>query len=47
VRSALDLSDGLVGADGVMAVLEVEAEGEMGGVLEKNIADGATNDTVN
>jgi len=33
-RGAFDLDDGL-SADGVVAVLEVEAEGEMGGLLEE------------
>ena len=43
---AFDLNDGLVGADGVVAVLEVEAEGNMGAVLEEDIADGTVDDVV-
>jgi hypothetical protein len=46
VRGAFDLDDGLVGADGVVAVMEVEAEGEMSGVLEEDVADGAVDDVV-
>jgi hypothetical protein len=42
----LDLDDGLVCADGVMAVLEVEAECKMGSVLEKDVANGAVNDVI-
>ena len=37
---------GLAGADGVMAMLEVEAEGDVGNVLEEDIADGAVDDIV-
>ena len=37
---------GLAGADGVMAMLEVEAEGDVGSVLEEDIADGAVDDIV-
>jgi hypothetical protein len=44
VRSAFDLDDGLVGADGVVAVLEVEAVGDVGAVLEEDVADGTFND---
>jgi hypothetical protein len=46
VRGAFHLDDGLVGADGVVAVLEVEAEGDIGRMLEEDIADGAVNDVV-
>ena len=46
VRSAFHLDDGLVGADGVVAVLEVEAEGEIGGVLEEDAANGAVDDVI-
>lgn len=46
MRGAFDLDDGFVGADGVVAVLEVEAEGEVGGVLEEDFADGAVDDVV-
>jgi hypothetical protein len=46
VPGAFDLDDGLVGADSVVAVLEVEVEGEVGGVLEEDIADGAVDDVV-
>jgi hypothetical protein len=37
---------GLAGADGVVAVLEVEAEGDVSSVLEEGIADGAVDDIV-
>jgi hypothetical protein len=46
VCGAFDLDDGLVCADGVMAVLEVEAECKMGSVLEKDVANGAVNDVI-
>jgi|SRR5947209_13073275 hypothetical protein len=46
VRGAFDLDDGFVGADGMVAVLEVEAEGEVGGVLKEDFADGAVDDVV-
>jgi len=46
VRGAFHLDNGLVGADGVVAVLEVEAEGGIGRMLEEDIADGAVNDVV-
>jgi len=46
VRGAFDLDDGLVSADGVVAVLEVEAEGEMGGVLKEDIADWAVDNVI-
>jgi len=46
VRGAFDLDYGFVGADGMVAVLEVEAEGEVGGVLEEDFADGAVDDVV-
>jgi hypothetical protein len=46
VCGAFDLDDGLVGADGVVAVLEVEAEGNVGAVLKENIADGTVDDVV-
>jgi hypothetical protein len=41
VRGAFHLDDGLVGADGVVAVLEVEAEGEISCMLKEDVADGA------
>lgn len=41
MRGAVDLYDGFVSADGVVAVLKVEAEGEVSGVLEEDFADGA------
>jgi len=46
VPGAFDLDDGLAGADGVVAVLEVEAEGEVGSVLEEDIADWSIDDVV-
>ena len=46
VRGAFNFDDGLIGADGVVAVLEVEAEGEVGGVFEKDFADGAVDDGI-
>jgi hypothetical protein len=46
VRSAFDLDDSLVGADGVVTVLEVEAEGDVGAVLKEDIADGTVDDVV-
>lgn len=46
MRGAVDLYDGFVSADGVVAVLKVEAEGEVSGVLEEDFADGAVNDVV-
>jgi hypothetical protein len=46
VRGVFDLDDGLVGANGVVAVLEVEAEGEVGAVLKEDIADGTVDDVV-
>ena len=46
VHGAFDLDDGIVGADGVVAVLEVEAEGNVGAVLKENIADGTGDDVV-
>lgn len=39
MRSTTHLHDGLVGLNGVVTVLEVEAVGEMGVVLEEDIAD--------
>jgi hypothetical protein len=45
VRGAFDLDYGFVGT-GMVAVLEVEAEGEVGGVLEEDFADGANDDVV-
>lgn len=47
VCGAFDLDNGLVGADGVVAMLEIEAKSEMGGVLEKDIANRAVDDVVN
>jgi hypothetical protein len=46
VLGAFNLDDGFVRANGVVAVLEVEAEGEVGSVLEEDIADGAVDDVV-
>jgi hypothetical protein len=46
VRGAFDLDDGLVGSDGVVAMLKVEAEGDVGAVLEEDIADGTVDDVV-
>ena len=46
VRGAFDLDDGLISTDGVVAVLEVEAEGDVGTVLGGDIADGTVNDVV-
>ena len=46
VCSAFDLDDGLISADGVMAVLEMEAKSEMGGVLEKDVTNRAVDDVV-
>jgi hypothetical protein len=46
VRGAFDLDNGLVGADGMVTVKEVEAEGEVGGVLEEDVADRAVDDVV-
>ena len=45
--SAFDFDNGLVGADGVMAVLQIEAKSEMGGVLEKYVTNRAVDDVVN
>jgi hypothetical protein len=46
VRGAFDLDDGLVGADGVVVMLKVEAEGDVGAVLEEDITDGTVDDVV-
>ena len=46
VRGASDLDYGFAGADGMVAVLEVEAEGEVGGVLEEDFADRAVDAVV-
>jgi len=46
VGGAFDLDDGFIGADGMVAVLEVEAEGEVSSVLKEDIADGAVDDVV-
>jgi hypothetical protein len=46
VRSAFDLNDSLVGADSIMAMLKVGAEGDMSAVLEKDITNGTVNDVV-
>jgi hypothetical protein len=47
VRGAFDLDNGLVGTDVVVTVLEVEAEGEIGSVLEEEIVSWAVNDIIN
>jgi hypothetical protein len=47
VRGAFHLDDGLVCADGVVAVLEIEAKSEMGSVLEKDVANRAVDDVIN
>lgn len=36
---AFDLDNRLIGSDGVMAVLEVKAEGEVSGMLEEGVAN--------
>jgi hypothetical protein len=46
VRGAFHLDDGLAGADGVVAVLEVEAEEDIGRMLEEDIADGAVHNVL-
>jgi hypothetical protein len=46
VRGAFDLNDGLVGTDGVVAILKVEAEGDVGAVLEEDITDGTVDNVV-
>ena len=46
MRGAFHLDDGLVGADGVVAVLEVEAEGEIGRMLEEDVADGTVHNVL-
>ena len=46
MRSTFNLDNGLVSANGVMAVLEVEAEGGIGSVLEEDIADGTVDDVI-
>jgi hypothetical protein len=46
VRGTFDLDDGFVGADGVVAVLEVEAEGDVDAVLKEDIADRTVDDVV-
>jgi len=40
VRSAFSFDNRFVSADGVVAVLEVEADGHVGIVLEEDITDG-------
>ena len=40
VRGAFDLDDGFVETDGVVAVLEVEAVGDVGAVLGEDTANG-------
>ena len=47
VRGAFDFDNCFVGADGVVAVLEVEAVGHVGVVLEEDIPDGTIDDVVN
>jgi hypothetical protein len=47
VRSAFNLNDGFVSANGIVVVLEVEVEGEVGGVLEEDFVNGAVDDVVN
>jgi hypothetical protein len=46
VHSAFDLDDGLVDANSVVVVKEVEAVGEVGGMLEEDVADRAVDDVV-
>jgi hypothetical protein len=41
VRGAFHFDDGLVGADSVVAVLEVEAEDDIGCLLEEDVPDKA------
>lgn len=47
MRGALHLDDGLVGTDGMVAVLEVKAELELGSVHAEDIADRAVDNVVN
>src|ERR1700730_6895569 len=46
VCSSFDFDNSLVGADSVVAVREVEAESEVGSVLEEDIADRAVDNVV-
>ena len=46
MRGAFDLNDGLTSTDGVVTVLEVKAEGEMGAMLKEDITDRAVNNIV-
>lgn len=39
VCGAFDLGNRFIGSDGMMAVLEVKAEGEVNGMLEKGVAN--------
>lgn len=45
--SAFDFDDGFVSADSMVTVLEVEAKGQVGIMLEKDIADRTVDDVVN
>ena len=46
MRCAFDFYDGLAIVDGVVAVLEVEAEGEVGCVLKEDVSNGAADGVV-
>jgi hypothetical protein len=46
VHSAFDFNHSFVGANGVVAVLEVEAVGDVGTVLKEDITDRAVNNVV-
>jgi len=46
VRGAFDFDDSFIGAGGMVAVLEVEAVGDVSAVLEEDIADGTVDDVV-
>jgi hypothetical protein len=46
VYSAFNLNNSFVSANSIVAVLEVEAEGEVGSVLKEDFADRAVNNVV-
>jgi len=46
MRGAFHLHDGLIGADGVVAVLEGEAEDDIGRMLDEVVADGAVHNVL-
>lgn len=46
MRCAFDLDNSLVSANSMVTVLEVEAKGDLGAVLEKDIANWTVDDIV-